>query len=261
MRLRFILALALTLPTLALADRNIGWQTFSAETADSSSFTLGAEYLDGRNIEALAYDGVTVNAPQIQLNVSLGDRGEAYLGHTAMRTLRNAGDDDGTSGGDPWFYTKIQMSDEQEILPSTAFIWGVLEPAANQPFGADNLAFYAFLAFSKHFDAVRLDVNTGIGIYEADSGDQQEDEVKLNIALWYEPPGDVWAVAAEYNYDEQVTGRWYDFTQRTESEYRRRRIAVSGQYGETWQGFARGSVGLVEQSERFGLSAGVRYTW
>ena len=261
MRLRCLITLALILPAMAQADRNIGWQTFSAETTESSSVTLGAEYLDGRNIEALAYDGVTVNAPQIQLNVRLGDRGEAYLGHTVLRTLRGDDVDNGTNGGDPWFYTKIQMSEERGLWPATAFIWGVLEPAANQPFGADNLAFYTFLAFSKRFDAVRLDVNTGIGIYEDAVEGQQSDVAKLSLALWYEPPGEVWAVAAEYNYDEQVTGSWYDFTQGTETEYRRRRIAVSGQYGETWQGFARGSLGLVEQSERFGLSAGVRYVW
>lgn len=256
-----LLLTTLLLPLTAVAERNIGWQTFSAHIADDSSFTVGVEYLDGRNIEALPYDGETLNAPQVQLNLRLGSRGEAYLGHTVSRTLRGDGVD-GTSGGDPWFYTKIGLWEEMDSFPApaVALIWGVLEPAANQPFGADNLAFYAFLAFSKQLlDDVRLDTNFGIGIYESDLGDQQEDEVKFNAALWYESPDAPWQAGIEYNYDEQVTGRWYDFTQRTESEYRRRRVAITGRYGETWQGFARLSAGFAEQSERWGASTGVQY--
>lgn len=250
---------ALAFPMFAQAERNIGWQTFSAEIADRSTLTVGSEYLDGRNIEALEYDGVTVNAAQVQLNLALGERGEAILGHTAVRGLRG-GEDEGISGGDPWFYTKIALWREQDRLPAAAFIWGLLEPAANQPFGADNMAFYAFLAFSHHFvPEVRADLNLGVGIYESDSGDQQDDEVKLNVALWYEHLEAPFGVGVEFNYDEEVTGRWYDFTQRTNSEYRRRRVALSGFYGEQWQGFGGVSMGLVPQSERFGASAGVRY--
>ena len=77
---RLLIPALLLLPLAAQAERTIGWETFNANVIDRTSLTVGAEYLDGRNIEALEYDGITLNAPSVQLNVRLGERGEAYLG-------------------------------------------------------------------------------------------------------------------------------------------------------------------------------------
>ncbi|MEX0584169.1 MAG: hypothetical protein WEB07_00285 [Natronospirillum sp.] len=244
-------------PLTAVGERNIGWETFSANVAERTALTAGAEYLDGRNIEARDYDGVTLNAPVVQLNVRLGDRGEAQMGYTLWRTLRSDAVDT-ANGGDPWFFTKINVVSQGDYTPATAFIWGVLEPAANPPVGADNLAFYALFAFSQEWANWRVDLNVGTGIYESDRHNRQDDVTLLNSALWYRY-NPLTQLGIEFNYAEEVTSRWFDFTETVESEYRRRRIALTGRYGTGYQGFATVSAGLAEQSEAWGLALGFRY--
>lgn len=265
----------LLLATQALAERTIGWETFSAEPAETTHLTTGFSLYEGRTIQGLVlsednpeFDGRKLNAPQVQLNVSLGDRGEAVIGHTVWRTLRSE-DINEADGADPWFYTKLKLFSERDWTPTTSFIWGVLEPAANPPIGADNLAFYAFLAFSKHFPVadqgrIRLDLNLGTGIYESDLRDRQDDVFKTNLALWYLPAGQPWRAGVEFNRDQEVTGRWYDFTQGTDSRYRRERLAATVHrdrlWGDDrWGAFGTLSTGFVEQSEDWGLAGGVTY--
>lgn len=263
------------LPLLAHAERTLGWETFTAEPAVNTTLATGFSVYEGRTIQGLVlsednpeFDGRKINAPQIQLNIALGERGEAVIGHTAWRTLRSD-EIDTADGADPWFYTKLKLFRERKWSPTTSFVWGVLEPAANPPIGADNLAFYAFLVFSKHFGShdagrFRADLNLGTGIYESDLRDRQDDVFKLNLALWYLPRSQPWRVGVEFNRDEEVTGRWYDFTQGTNSRYRRERVAATAVRDELlgyrrWAVFGTLSTGFVEQSEDWGVAGGVRY--
>lgn len=258
----------------AQAERTIGWETFSAEIGDGTRLSTGFSLYEGRTIEGRVpeFDGRMFNAPQLQLNVGLGERAEAVLGHTVRRSLSSDHEDSATAGGDPWFYTKLQFMSAGDYRPAGAFVWGVLEPAANTPVGADNLAFYAFLAFSQRWTmglgpiegAWRADLNVGTGIYESDLRDRQDDVFKFNAALWYLPATRPWRAGVEYNRDEEVTGRWYDFTQGTAGRYSRERLALTGVREtllghDAWSAFATVSTGFVEQSEDWGLAGGVTY--
>ena len=263
-------SLIATIPTAS--SRALGWETFSAEIIPSNRISLGVSLYEGRNIQGLLineepFSGRKANIPQVQTNLALGHRAEAILGYTLWRSI----EDDiraESNGGDPWFYTKLQLWSGQSWLPTTSFIWGVLEPAANPPLAADNLAFYAFLAFSHGFDAapsqpVRLDINIGTGIYESKVKPGQDDIFKFNAALWWLPENSPWQWGVEFNRDQEVAGRWFDFTQGIESQYRRERIALTGHYelSPAWSAQGVASYGLVSSSEDWGVALQLHYQW
>ena len=257
---------------LEASSRALGWETFSADIIPNSRISLGSSLYEGRNIQGLLIDGEPfagrkANIPQAQTNLRLGQRAEAIIGYTLWRHI----EDDQRSvsnGGDPWFYTKLQLWSDESWLPTTSFIWGVLEPAANPPIAADNLAFYAFLALSQSFQAppdqpMRLDINVGTGIYESKVKAGQDDIFKFNIALWWLPEQSPWQWGVEFNRDQEVSGRWFDFTQGIESQYRRERIALTGHYELTPQWALQGvaSYGLVSTSEDWGAALQLHYLW
>lgn len=153
-------------------------------------------------------------------------------------------------------------------MPTTSFIWGVLEPAANPPIGADNLSFYAIVALSQQVTlnprhTFRADLNVGTGVYESNRRARQDDVFKFNIAGWWLPNHSSWQWGLEFNRDQEVKGRWFDFTQGFNSQYRRQRLAFSGQLAVNpyWAIQGIGSVGMVPTSEDWGVALQIHYRW
>ncbi|WLD59454.1 hypothetical protein NFC81_06655 [Salinispirillum sp. LH 10-3-1] len=243
-------------PGLALAN-GIFQSTWRADRPAYTSFAVGAEWAEGRNIGNLPNDGRLLTMPRVQFNIPLGERGEIIIGHDVIRALSSS-TAEATSGGDPYFFTKLGLFDETQYTPATTFIYGVVEPAANPPLGPDTLEFYAFLAFSKHWGDWRGDANFGTGIFEDHARSRQTDVVIMNLALWFQP-APLWHLGTEYLYQERVEGRWFDFTQGVDSPLRRRTLAATVDYGDQIKGRLRVSRGLVEQSEDWAVSTAVVY--
>lgn len=248
--------LLLLSPAVAIAN-GIFQSTWRADRPSYTSLAVGAEWAEGRNIGNLPNEGRMLTAPRVQFNIPLGERGEIIIGHDVIRSLDSAIESK-TSGGDPYFFTKLGLFEETTYTPTTTFIYGVVEPAANPPLGPDTLEFYAFLAFTKHWGDWRGDLNFGTGIFEDHDRSRQTDVVIMNVALWYEP-APLWYVGAEYMYQERVEGRWFDFTQGIDSPLRRRTLAATVDYGDQIKGRLRVSRGLVEQSEDWAVSTAVVY--
>lgn len=234
-------------------------QTFSAEIPAVTRLSVGIERMQGRNMGNLEQRGTLWTLPRVQVNVPLGARGEFIASHDVVRSLSEDGQTY-TSGGDPYFFTKLRLIDQQRYIPATAFMYGVLEPAANPPLGADTLGFYAYLVLTQQQEAWRVDLNFGTGIFEDHARSRQTDVVIMNAALWYRPDYQ-WQFGGEYHYQERVDGRWFDFTQGVDSPLRRRNLAFMAVYGDEWRGFVRISRGLVAQSEDWSVATGVQFQW
>ncbi|MFC3888726.1 hypothetical protein ACFOSD_10035 [Salinispirillum marinum] len=234
-------------------------QTFSAEIPVMTRLSVGIERMQGRNMGDLEQEGTLWTLPRVQVNVPLGSRGEFIASQDVVRSLTER-EKAYTSGGDPYFFTKLRLFDQQRYIPATAFMYGVLEPAANPPLGADTLGFYAYLVLTQQQEPWRVDLNFGTGIFEDHARSRQTDVVIMNAALWYRPNGR-WQLGGEYHYQERVEGRWFDFTQGVNSPLRRRNLAAMALYGDKWKGFFRVSRGLVAQSEDWSVATGVQFQW
>lgn len=246
--------LILSQASVALAPFGL---TLRADIPKHTTFALGTEWAQGRYVGPIENDGRMLTLPRLQFNIPLGERGELIIGHDVIRSIDSSTASE-TSGGDPYFFTKLRLFKETEVTPTTTFVYGVVEPAANPPLGPDTLAFYAFLLFSKQWNHWRGDLNLGTGIFEDHERTRQTDVVIMNAALWYAPEP-LWQVGAEYHYQERVEGRWFDFTQGADSPLRRRSVAAMVEYGDQVKGRLRLSRGLAEQSEDWAVATSVIY--
>ncbi len=259
---RIVFALLAPLAPLSFGDARSDWVTFEAAIADHTSVSVQLDYRQGTYSGAQAYDTDTraLDAPVIQLNVPLGQRGEAVIAYPVWRSLRSADLNTG-NGGDPSFFTKLLLTEPGSRRGQLAFIWGVLEPAANPPIGPDNLAFYARFAGSRRFGPSgrwRIDTNAGAAIHESDERSRQDDVITLSAALWYDA-GPAWRAGIETAWEDETAGRWYDLTETTNGVYRRRSVAATLASGHDQTLFFTIRRGLVRQSGDWSFTTGVEW--
>ncbi|MFY0666031.1 MAG: hypothetical protein JXQ97_15515 [Natronospirillum sp.] len=244
--------------SLPLHARGLDWYTFSAEAVKDSSLSVSASLGHGRNTGDQAIDGLSVDAPIVQLNLGLGERAEAIVGYSLYRQRNNA-DVSVSGGGDPYFFTKLNFYQANvEYLPSAAFIWGVIEPAANRPLGDDRLSFYALLALSWQLDDITFDVNYGAGIFESFNEDGQIDVIQFSTAAHYDVR-ETLRFSSEFVYEERIVGFWLDFTGGYDSPFSRRHLTLKSDFGNRLQWSASVTRGLIEQSGDWAGNVGYRY--
>ncbi|MDY0092430.1 MAG: hypothetical protein RBT80_06995 [Candidatus Vecturithrix sp.] len=219
---------------------------------------LGLQYLNRTNFPFSAFSKDSgrdvLSLPALGLRIGLGKRSEFQLSYEVLfveeeefriREVWKSGDLD--------LFTKIELWQERQWLPATGIKVGVKLPNAGNDYrvGTDETDFAFSTLFAKHFALITTTANVGLLIL-GNSFEQATQDDLLSYALacslpWNSHVTTIAEIAGQMfgTADNERSSALFHLHLHTDNT--------------TWK--LSGRVGLLDNSEDWGLAAGVSWTW